>query len=193
MSTSTHQRKTEIVSFEDEPLMLVDADDNVIGVLDKAGCHDGEGQLHRAFSLFIFNPAGQLLIQQRAAGKRLWPGFWSNSCCSHPRNGEDTGDAARRRLWEELHQRAELRFVYKFEYSAPFGTSGTEHELCWVFVGTTTDTPVVNSEEVAEIRWIEPDLLDEEMAAEPERFTPWFKLEWQALRTEHRGALPRVG
>ncbi len=185
--------KAEVVSFEDEPLMLVDSNDTVIGVLDKAACHDGDGKLHRAFSLFIFNSRGELLVQRRARGKRLWPGYWSNSCCSHPRQGEQTPDAARRRLREELGQEAELAFVYKFEYRAAFEDQGTEHELCWVFVGTTDDAPVVNREEVEEIRFVAPDVLDAEMAAEPERFTPWFRLEWRALRQQHAQALPTVG
>ncbi len=190
--SNTPQKKSQIVSFEDEPLMLVDSDDQVTGVLDKAGCHDGDGRLHRAFSLFIFNANGELLMQKRAQGKRLWPGFWSNSCCSHPRNGEDTDAAAERRLWEELSQRAELSFVYKFEYKASYEDRGTEHELCWVYVGRSNDEPVVNQEEVEEIRWISAAELNAEMAASPGAFTPWFKLEWRALTQHHAALLPSV-
>ncbi len=190
---ATVHSKAEVVSFEDEPLMLVDSSDTVIGVLDKAACHDGGGKLHRAFSLFIFNSRGELLMQQRARSKRLWPGYWSNSCCSHPRQGEQTHAAASRRLREELGQQAELSFVYKFEYRAEFDDQGTEHELCWVFVGITDDPPVVNREEVEAIRWVLPNALDAQMAAEPERFTPWFRLEWTALRQQHAQLLPTIG
>lgn len=174
--------RSEIVSSEREPLILVDAHDREIGRLDKAACHDGEGMLHRAFSLFVFNPDGALLMQQRAAGKRLWPGFWSNSCCSHPRAGEVMDDAVQRRLQEELGLRVRLHFVYKFEYAARYGNLGSEHELCSVFVGVTDQTPVINRTEIDDWRWIEPSALDDELAAHGDRLTPWFKLEWQRLK-----------
>ncbi|MFU8815807.1 MAG: isopentenyl-diphosphate delta-isomerase, partial [Pseudomonadales bacterium] len=121
--------RSEIVSSEREPLILVDSDDRELGWMDKSAAHDGDGILHRAFSLFIFNAAGELLIQQRAPGKRLWPSFWSNSCCSHPRAGEELSEAVGRRLQQELGMQAELHFVYKFEYLAHYRDLGSEHEL----------------------------------------------------------------
>jgi len=181
-----------IVSSEDEPLILVDSSDREIGTLSKADCHDGEGILHRAFSLFIFNPDGALLLQQRQSDKRLWPLFWSNSCCSHPRAGEDMAIAVTRRLEQELGLKAKLGFVYKFEYTARFGDAGTEHELCWVYVGTTDAEPLINTSEIASWRWIAPSALDAELAAAPERFTPWFKLEWRALQETHRTQLQQL-
>ena len=99
-----------VVSSEAEELILVDEHDREQGYLSKAACHDGAGILHRAFSAFLFNPAGELLLQQRADSKRLWPGFWSNSCCSHPRRGESMQVATRRRLLDELNIEAELEF-----------------------------------------------------------------------------------
>ena len=144
--------------------------------------------LHRAFSVFVFNRRGELLIHQRHPSKRLWPNFWSNSCCSHPRAGEEVDVAVHRRLEQELGLNADLHYVYKFEYVAPFGDAGTEHELCWVYAGTTDATPVINTTEIANWRWIAPDALDVELAQTPQRFTPWFKLEWQALRGTHRAA-----
>ena len=182
--TATSRSKREIVSFENEPLILVDSSDQELGVLDKSSCHDGDGRLHRAFSIFVLNGRGEVLLQKRADGKRLWPGFWSNSCCSHPRRGETTAEAADRRLFEELHQRAELQFAYKFEYHARYQAIGSEHELCWVFVGWCDDAPVFNSEEIEAVRWLQPDLLDEEMRRTPDAFTPWFQMEWQRLRQE---------
>ena len=92
-----------VVSSESEALILVDENDREIGFSSKDSCHDGPGILHRAFSLFIFNTAGELLLQQRSAGKRLWPLYWSNSCCSHPRAGETMELAVNRRLQQELH------------------------------------------------------------------------------------------
>ena len=175
----------QIVSFDDEPLILVDAQDREIGFLDKAAAHDGEGILHRAFSLFIFNPQGELLLQQRAADKRLWPGFWANSCCSHPRRGEAIEDAIDRRLQEELGMRCALEFLFKFQYQARFGAAGSEHELCHVFTGRSMDPPQVNATEIAAVRWISPAALDAEMDQDPRQFTPWLKIEWQRLRHEH--------
>jgi len=174
--------KSEIVSSDQEPLILVDADDREIGFLDKSACHDGSGVLHRAFSLFIFNPRGELLLQRRASGKRLWPSFWSNSCCSHPRRGEIMSDAVQRRMEQELGLRTPVRFVYKFEYQAQFLDLGTEHELCWVYVGQTADQPVINTTEIGEWRWISPAALDAELEASSADFTPWFRMEWQQLR-----------
>jgi isopentenyl-diphosphate delta-isomerase len=180
----------EVVSSDDELLVLVDATDREIGTLDKSACHDGSGVLHRAFSLFVFNPDGELLIQQRQADKRLWPSYWSNSCCSHPRAGEDIAEAVGRRLAEELGLTADLTFLYKFEYTAPFGEAGTEHELCWVYVGRSDQDPVVNATEVQAWRWIDRTQLTEELNANPDSFTPWFTMEWQRLSDEFQRQLP---
>jgi isopentenyl-diphosphate delta-isomerase len=178
-----------VVSSEEELLIRVDSEDRPIGTLDKSACHDGDGLLHRAFSLFVFNPRGELLIQQRHPDKRLWPAYWSNSCCSHPRAGEEMDAAVGRRLQQELGLTAALRFLYKFEYTARYGDVGTEHELCWVYVGATRDTPMINTTEIADWRWIAADDLDRELARHPERFTPWFQLEWRRLRSEFGAAL----
>jgi isopentenyl-diphosphate delta-isomerase len=177
------------VSSEAEELILVDGEDRETGHLSKAACHDGDGQLHRAFSLFLFNGSGELLLQQRAATKRLWPGFWSNSCCSHPRRGETMDTATRRRLHDELNVETELEFVYKFRYQAGFGDLGSEHELCHVYLGRVHDGIRANEEEIAAIRFIHPEDLEVELAEHPERFTPWFKLEWQALGDEYADAI----
>ena len=181
-----------VVSSEEERLILVDSDDRETGTSTKSACHDGAGVLHRAFSVFVFNRHGELLIHQRHPSKRLWPNFGSNSCCSHPRAGEDVDVAVHRRLEQELGLTADLHYVYKFEYVAPFGDAGTEHELCWVYAGTTDATPVINTTEIANWRWIAPATLDSELAQTPQRFTPWFKLEWQALRGPHREGLEKI-
>lgn len=175
----------DVVSFDDEPLILVDEHDREIGYLDKASAHLGQGVLHRAFSLFVFNPQGELLLQQRAPGKRLWPGYWSNTCCSHPRRGETLDQAIHRRLDEELGLQCPLQFLFKFEYQAQFDAEGAEHELCWVYAGRSTALPTVNLNEISALRYISPNALDAEIAARPETFTPWFKIEWERLRREH--------
>ena len=174
-----------IVSSEDEPLILVDADDVARGSLDKAACHDGEGVLHRAFSLFLFDREGRLLLQQRSAGKRLWPLYWSNSCCSHPRAGETMEDATARRLKDELNIRARLEFVYKFKYQASYGRLGAEHELCWVYLGRTDEAVVANRHEIAATRFVTAGELARALGKEPQRYTPWFRLEWETLERDH--------
>lgn len=184
------ETKSNIVSSEREALILVDAADHVVGYRDKSGCHDGDGVLHRAFSLFIFNSAGQLLIQQRASGKRLWPDFWSNSCCSHPRRDESMDFAVQRRLEQELGMHCELNYAYKFEYSAKFRDLGTEHELCSVFIGHTTDEPVINTTEIRDWRWIDATELSQVLIDRADTFTPWLTLEWQRLKQDFKALLP---
>ena len=178
-----------IVSSEAEELILVDADDKETGFLSKAECHDGGGVLHRAFSLFLFNQQGELLLQQRSAAKRLWPGFWSNSCCSHPRRGESMLVATQRRLRDELNIEASLEFVYKFSYQAEFDDSGSENELCHVYCGRVDDRVRPNQNEIDAVRFARPQDLAREFAAIPANFTPWFKLEWQTLLQQHRDRL----
>ena len=180
-----------IVSSEDESLILVDSDDNQTGTMSKALCHDGDGVLHRAFSVFLFDDEGRLLLQQRAAGKRLWPMFWSNSCCSHPRQGEDINEAVARRLNDELHTDSESEFVYKFTYQARFGDLGSEHELCHVFLGRVMGDPSPNTNEIAATRYVSAAKLEAEFLAAPEQFTPWFKMEWERLSGDFADTLVR--
>jgi isopentenyl-diphosphate delta-isomerase len=181
----------KIVSSDAEELILVDEDDTEIGFLSKAKCHDGAGILHRAFSLFLFNKTGELLLQQRSESKRLWPGYWSNTCCSHPRKGESMTVATRRRLRDELNIETSLEFVYKFSYQAEFDETGSENELCHVYLGKANDAVVPNEHEISAIRFVAADPLLREFDTSPEQFTPWFKLEWLALVEEHRDALSR--
>ena len=180
---------SRIVSSEEEELILVDADDRETGHLSKAGCHDGDGVLHRAFSIFLFNDAGELLLQQRVMSKRLWPEYWSNSCCSHPRRGESLETATRRRLSDELNVSAALEFVYRFRYQANFGELGSEHELCHVYLGRLQHEVKVNCEEIADIRFIAADDVTAELSRHPDRYTPWFKLEWESLTRDYADTL----
>ena len=180
-----------IVSSENEELILVDRNDQEIGYASKADAHDGDGVLHRAFSLFLFNAAGELLLQQRAPEKRLWGGYWSNSCCSHPRRGETLEVATARRLRDELNFETELEHVYWFCYEARFGEAGSENELCHVYLGRTADDLRPNDSEIAALRFVSPDRLEEEFSANPERFTPWFMQEWRELATRYREQLAR--
>jgi isopentenyl-diphosphate Delta-isomerase len=177
-------------SVESDALILVDDADRHIGHLSKALCHEGRGVLHRAFSLLIFNEAGELLIQQRAASKRLWPLYWSNSCCSHPCGGETLETATQRRLHEELGISCPLRYLYKFQYHAQFDQTGAENELCSVFIGRSNGPIRANSSEILDWCWIDPEALNREIASHGGRkFTPWFMLEWSRIWRDHAQAV----
>ena len=178
------------VMMDSESLILVDQTDREVGHMSKADCHQGRGTLHRAFSLLIFNPAGELLLQQRSASKRLWPLYWSNSCCSHPRGDESLETATQRRLYEELGIRCPLQFLFKFQYQAQFDATGAENELCSVYIGRCREPVKVDSDEIVDWRWISPEALQREIAAQGGRtFTPWFMLEWARIWREHRAAV----
>ncbi|MAF84561.1 MAG: isopentenyl-diphosphate Delta-isomerase [Gammaproteobacteria bacterium] len=177
------------VSSPTESIILVDDEDREIGIHPKAECHVGQGLLHRAFSVFLFNANGELLLQKRSAQKPLWPLYWSNSCCSHPRESESVEEAGRRRIHEELNLQSDLRFLYKFKYQASFGDLGSEHELCHVFAGFTTDEVIAHPDEIAEWRYIAPNDLTREIAADGDRFTPWLKMEWQRIRADFLGEI----
>lgn len=166
-------------------VVLVDAQDVPIGVCDKRDAHVGEGRLHRAFSVHLIDSDGRHLLQRRAAGKMLWPGFWSNACCSHPALGETIKDAASRRLREELGVSASCRFLYSFEYHARFGSIGAEHELCHVLVAQSDAVVSPATEEVSEIKWQTRAEISAQLSESPAQFTPWFQMEWRRLLSEH--------
>ena len=180
-----------VVSSDDEMLILVDEHDNEIGHLTKDLCHDGVGQLHRAFSIFLFDTDGKLMLQQRGADKRLWPGYWSNSCCSHPRRGESLEVATQRRLLDELNVSADLEFVYRFSYQAQFDDVGAERELCSVFLGREQISAIPNETEISALRYVSRVELDTELRDQGNLFTPWFKLEWDALCEDYADILSR--
>jgi isopentenyl-diphosphate delta-isomerase len=174
-----------IVSFENERLICVDNNDNITGYKSKAECHNGEGILHRAFSLFIFNENLQVIMQKRAATKRLWPLIWSNSCCSHPREGETTDIAISRRLFEELGLKAKLHFLYKFQYQARWKNVGSENELCSVYIGKTNKKPEINDTEIAAWHWISRPDLNKDLIENPQKYSPWFKMEWKEIQEKY--------
>ena len=140
--------------------------------------------MHRAFSIFIFNRHNELLLQQRSAQKPLWPLYWSNSCCSHPRRGESDLESVQRRVLEELSLTVRPEFLYRFQYQARCGDKGAEDELCSVYIARS-DAPVeVNGSEVVDWCYIAPETMDQELVESPQHYTPWLKLEWPRLREE---------
>ena len=174
----------EVISDDHDLLILVDSSDEQIGALDKEACHNGSGKLHRAISVFIFNDDGDLLIQQRHTQKRLWGGVWSNSCCSHPRVGEETDVAAHRRVAEELGLKTDLNFLFKFEYRALDAEFGTEHELCSVYAGRVDCEPIVNTTEIQAWEWVPSAELSQRVKQTPKDFTPWLQIEWARINAE---------
>lgn len=169
-----------------DELILVDRRNRIRGYRSKEACHDGEGILHRAFSIFLIDEQGRVLLQQRSVTKRLWPLFWSNTCCSHPRRGETMETATHRRLKEELRVDAPLRYLFRFPYHARFGTEGSERELCSVYLGTLSGTPKPVRSEIADWKWIAPTALDRDLRKHADRYTPWFLLEWPRVRMRLR-------
>lgn len=159
----------------EEKVVLINEADEVLGLMDKMQAHEN-GLLHRAFSVFLFNKEGEMLLQQRAAGKYHSPLQWTNACCSHPRENETYVQAAKRRLLEELGIETDLEEKFKFLYKANVGENLWEHELDHVFCGIYEGGFNLNSDEVAAVRYVTMDELTGEMQAHPERFTEWFKI-----------------
>lgn len=158
-----------------EFVVLVDQDDQKLGLMEKQQAHVA-GLLHRAFSVFVFNSKGELMIQQRAANKYHSPTLWTNTCCSHPRDNETYEQAAHRRLQEEMGFDCQLDFKFSFIYKAHLDNNLTEHELDHVFIGTFDDEPNLNPDEVMAYRWVELQDLKKDMEKNPQNYTAWFKI-----------------
>ena len=159
----------------EEFVVLVDQDDQKLGLMEKQQAHVA-GLLHRAFSVFVFNSKGELMIQQRAASKYHSPTLWTNTCCSHPRDNETYEQAAHRRLGEEMGFDCELEYKFNFIYKAHLENDLIEHELDHVFIGTFDNEPKLNSDEVMAYRWVELDDLKKDMEKNPQNYTAWFKI-----------------
>ena len=168
----------------------MDEEDNVLGYETRDRCHLGAGLLHRGFSVYLFDDRRRLLIQKRSVRKRLWPGYWSNSCCSHPRPGESYEDAARRRVLEELGLVLPLKFLFRFQYQNRYDSTGSENELCSVFVGRYRGSPEIDAEEIEAWKCIDRLGIDEGMKEESGLYTPWFKLAWASVRSARPDPIP---
>lgn len=159
----------------EEFVVLVNPKDEVLGLMEKQQAHVN-GLLHRAFSVFLFNDKGEMLLQKRAAEKYHSPGQWTNAVCSHPRNDETYKNGARRRVKEELGIDVEITEKFYFIYKADVGGGLWEHELDHVFTGIYNADFNLNINEVEAVRYISIENLDKEMAESPEQFTEWFKI-----------------
>lgn len=161
--------------MKEEKVILVDTDDNPIGTMPKLEAHE-KALLHRAFSVFILNQKGQLMLQQRALHKYHSPGLWTNTCCSHQREGEENIAAGMRRLKEEMGFTTSLQTLFSFIYKAPFDNGLTEHELDHVLLGHYESAPIINTEEVADWKWMDLEDVAQQINESPQEFTVWFKI-----------------
>lgn len=161
--------------MKEEQVILVNENDEQIGLMPKMEAHE-KAVLHRAFSVFVFNKDNQLMLQQRAADKYHSPLLWTNTCCSHQRNGESNLEAGKRRLQEEMGFVCNLEEKTSFIYKAPFDNGLTEHELDHIMVGYYDLDPVINPEEVESFKWMTIEEVKTDMALHPETYTEWFKI-----------------
>ena len=161
--------------MKEEQVILVDETNKQIGLMPKLEAHQ-KAVLHRAFSVFVFNDKNELMLQQRALDKYHSPGLWTNTCCSHQRNGESNIEAGKRRLYEEMGFITDLKETISFIYKAPFDNGLTEHEFDHVLFGTYVGNIQANPEEVMDFKYITKDQLINEVNDHPELFTEWFKI-----------------
>jgi isopentenyl-diphosphate delta-isomerase len=169
----------------EEFVVLVDEKDREIGTEEKMKAHRNGGMLHRAFSVFIFDGSGRMMLQKRAKSKYHAGGLWTNTCCSHPRKGESVEQAAHRKLRQEMGFDSELKEIFSFIYKAPLDSGLTEHELDHVFVGIFDGKPKPNPDEADGYRMAETSDILADVRSNPAHYTPWFRIaiervaEWQ--------------
>jgi isopentenyl-diphosphate delta-isomerase len=163
-----------------QEVILVNGQDEQTGVMEKMEAHQ-KGLLHRAFSIFIFNSRGEMLLQQRASSKYHSPDLWTNACCSHPQPGESTEQAATRRLREELGFETKLSGIFSFTYRAVFENGLTEHEFDHVLIGTYNGQVFPNADEVKDYCFMKPEKIRESLSSHPHKYTEWFKIAFPKL------------
>ena len=168
--------------MEKELVVLVDEHDRELGTMEKMQAHV-EGKLHRAVSVIIFNSKKQMLLQKRADGKYHSAGLWTNTCCSHPRPGENPGDAAKRRLYEEMGIKCELQKMFTFTYQIKFENNLTENEFDYVFAGISDDIPLPDPNEVSNWKYMDISSLEHQLKENPAQYTAWFKLIFKRMNT----------
>lgn len=163
------------VAKNEEYVILVNKQDEELGIMPKLEAHE-KALLHRAFSVFVMNRSGDLMLQKRARAKYHSPGLWTNTCCSHQRRGESNVEAGKRRLMEEMGFQTELEELFSFIYRAPFDNGLTEHEYDHVLLGYYEDDPDINQGEVASWKWMKPEAIKQDMLINPLKYTTWFRI-----------------
>ena len=167
--------------MNEEKVILVDKEDFQLGLMPKMEAHR-KGVLHRAFSIFIFNKSNSLLLQKRSKLKYHSPGLWTNTCCSHQRDGESTIEAARRRLNEEMGFNVDIKEIFSFIYKANLKNGLTEHEFDHVLVGHTDLNPKINIKEVEDWKWVDMSFLEQDLDRNPNIYTEWFKIIFKKVK-----------
>jgi isopentenyl-diphosphate delta-isomerase len=161
--------------MKEEEVILVNEFDEQIGLMPKLEAHE-KAVLHSAFSVFILNEKNEIMLQQRAHQNTIHPLLWTNTCCSHQRNGETNIEAGSRRLFEEMGFKVELKELFHFIYKAPFDNGLTEHEFDHVMIGYFNGNPIINPDEVEDWKWMKIQDVKEDMVQNPEIYTVWFKI-----------------
>ena len=159
----------------EENVILVDKNDTQIGLMSKLDAHK-KGVLHRAFSVFVLNNNNEIMLQKRAYNKYHSGGLWTNTCCSHQREGENSIEAGKRRLFEEMGFETELKIITSFIYKVEFENGLTEHELDYLLIGKYLKSPVINKQEVADWKWMKVELIADDIKLNPNNYTSWFKI-----------------
>ena len=159
----------------EENVILVDKNDTQIGLMSKLDAHK-KGILHRAFSVFVLNNNNEIMLQKRAYNKYHSGGLWTNTCCSHQREGENSIEAGKRRLLEEMGFETELKIITSFIYKVEFENGLTEHELDYLLIGKYLKSPVINKQEVADWKWMKVELIADDIKLNPNYYTSWFKI-----------------
>ncbi|MFI5452911.1 isopentenyl-diphosphate Delta-isomerase [Pedobacter sp. UC225_61] len=171
-----------------EKVILVDSNDNQVGMMEKMEAHLS-GELHRAFSIFVFNSKGELLLQQRALNKYHSAGKWTNTCCSHPREHEHTIMAAHRRLKEEMGMECKLDYGFNFIYRTEVTEGILEHEFDHVYFGVSDDSPILAPLEVAAFRYMSMDELSKDIKLNPGEYTEWLKICFEKVKVYYKKML----
>lgn len=175
LTNQNHQAKRKL-------LIVVDENDKKIGLENKLKCHMGKGILHRAYTIFIFNNNGQLLIQKRSKDKLLWPLSWEASCSSHPYEGENLIESAEKRLKEELGFTCKLKDIGKFQYQAFYKNIGAENEICHLLIGKYNGEIRPNPKEIAKWKWININTLREDIKQSPNKYAPWLEIALEKIK-----------
>ena len=174
--------------MEEENVILVNQNDEQIGLMPKMEAHE-KAVLHRAFSVFVLNDKNEIMLQQRASQKYHSPLLWTNTCCSHQRDGETNIQAGTRRLFEEMGFETGLKELFHFIYKAPFDNGLTEHELDHVMIGYYNEEPKINPDEVESWKWMSIEDVAKDIQLQPEIYTVWFKIifdEFYHFLEEHK-------
>lgn len=169
--------------MDTEYVILVDEQDQELGVMEKMQAHR-QAKLHRAISVFVFNSKKELLLQKRAETKYHSANLWTNTCCSHPKPKEDTLDAAKRRLYEEMGLHCEIKYAFNFTYLTKFESGLSEHEFDHVFFCFSDDAPNINPEEVADYKYMSLQETENQLKQNSQEYTAWFKLIFARVKNE---------